>query len=122
MLANHDKSNQAVRLLSRLQYLVHELRLQPEDRMFYVPLILDFHRMVQGTLPAVEAENILEAAVARIMRHEYTSVGSMLKSLTKLLQQKRDEPQAAPATVHLWRRPARAARISHALAEHSAAA
>jgi len=72
--------------LSRMGYLVYQLRLTPEDRAFYVPLILEFYRLLHGTLPTIEAGNILEVAVARIMRYEYTSASIMLQSLAGRLK------------------------------------
>jgi hypothetical protein len=76
-----DDVDRTTCLLSRLGYLVHQLRLQPEDRGFYVPLILEFYRMTRGTLPTLETENILELLIARVMRSEYTSAAIMAKSL-----------------------------------------
>jgi len=72
--------------LSRMGYLIYQLRLMPEERSFYVPLILEFYRMLRGTLPTLEAENILEVAVARVMRQEYTSASIMIQSLAGQLK------------------------------------
>jgi hypothetical protein len=76
-----DDIDRTMSLLSRLGYLIHQLRLQPDERTFYVPLILEFYRITRGTLPTLETENILEVLVARVMRNEYTSAAIMAKSL-----------------------------------------
>lgn len=78
--------------LSRIGYLIYQLRLTPEERTFYVPLILEFYRMMRGTLPTLEAENILEVAIARIMRHEYTSASVMIQSLAGRLKAAGNRP------------------------------
>lgn len=87
-----DDLDRPARLLSRLGYLIHQLRLQPEDRAFYVPLILDFYRMTRGTLPTVEAENILEVLIARVMVREYTSAAVMAKSLAAQMKKASRSP------------------------------
>ena len=86
-----DDLDRPARLLSRLGYLIHQLRLQPEDRTFYVPLIL--YRMTRGTLPTVEAENILEVLIARVMVREYTSAAVMAKSLAAQVKKANRSPK-----------------------------
>jgi hypothetical protein len=87
-----DDLDRTACLLSRLSFLIHQLRLQPEDRSFYVPLILEFYRLARGTLPTFETENILEVLIARIMRHEYTSAAVMAKSLAAQVKKSRRRP------------------------------
>jgi hypothetical protein len=88
-----DDLDRTARLLSRLGYLIHQLRLQPEDRAFYVPLILEFYRMTHGRLPTIEMENILEVLIARVMRYEYTGAALMAKSLAAQVKKTSRHPQ-----------------------------
>jgi hypothetical protein len=71
-------------LLSQMAHLAFQLRFSPEDRSFYVPIILQLSKTVQGMEPNSEVGLLIESGIARMMRYEYSAAAAMMKSAVTL--------------------------------------
>lgn len=71
-------------LLAQLAQLASQLRFSPEDRSFYVPVILQLSKTAQGMEPDPEIGRLIETGVAGMMRYEYSAASDMMKSAASL--------------------------------------
>jgi len=71
-------------LVSQMAHLVCQLRFSPEDRSFYVPIILQLSKTAQGMEPNTEIGLLIESGIARMMRYEYSAASAMMKSAVTL--------------------------------------
>lgn len=82
-----DQHERRSYLVDRIGYVINQLRMEPNERAFYVPLVLDLARSMQRCAHRLEIVNISESIMARVIRHDYTIAMSLSRGMQAMVHE-----------------------------------
>ncbi len=87
-----DQHERRSYLVDRIGYVISQLRMEPNERAFYVPLVLDLARSMQRCAHKLEIVHLSESIMARVIRHDYTFAMSLSRGMQAMIHEDNHPP------------------------------